>query len=243
MSAAPHVSPRVRAYGKARIDITRRARDEDEWRKLWRGPSSPYPFKAGAGWKFNVCYTVDDYAAEIGFLIDVLGFPVESFSPSQAQITNPERDFAVTILSASEDWASTPAEALRLQLNVIDLFQIVQELERRGVTFDQQPVLAEAGIPSPFASFRTPHGIVIELLGEEKNNNAPLEHGHDVENGSTADPKSEELPFAEEPEDNLRISADLEAGKSGNENIELTYDALDEGDAPGEDIEIEEEFP
>ena len=29
MSPAPHISPRVRAYGKARIDITRRAKDEE----------------------------------------------------------------------------------------------------------------------------------------------------------------------------------------------------------------------
>jgi catechol 2,3-dioxygenase-like lactoylglutathione lyase family enzyme len=167
MSSAPHVSPRVRAYGKARIDITRRARDEAEWRRLWKEPSQPYPFEPGQGWVFNLVYTVEDYPAEIGFLIDVLGFPVLAFSPSQAQLTNPKGCFALTILSAGEDRPATPPDSLRLQLNVQALSQTVRELERRGVTFDQQPSPDPADSAWQSAAFRTPHGIVIELLGEE----------------------------------------------------------------------------
>lgn len=166
MRPAPHISPRVRAYGKARIDITRRAKDEDEWRRLWKAPSQPYAFTAGEGWKFNVAYTVDDYAAEIGFLIDVLGFQVLAFSPSQAQITSPEGSFALTVVAAREAGASTPPDALRLQLNVEAILQTVRELERRGVSIDQQPAPVLAGDAWQIASFRTPHGITIELLSE-----------------------------------------------------------------------------
>ncbi len=36
-----HINPRIRAYGKARIDVTRRAKDEIEWQKLWREPVEP----------------------------------------------------------------------------------------------------------------------------------------------------------------------------------------------------------
>ncbi len=95
MSPAPHISPRVRAYGKARIDITRRAKDEEEWRRLWKAPSQPYPFTAGEGWKFNLVYTVDDYAAEIGFFIDVLGFQVLAFSPEPGAARQPGWQFCI----------------------------------------------------------------------------------------------------------------------------------------------------
>jgi hypothetical protein len=167
MSPAPHVSPRVRAYGKARIDITRRARDEVEWRRLWKDPSQPYPFKPGQGWTFNLVYTVEDYAAEIGFLIDVLGFPVLAFSPSQAQLASPAGGFALTILSARQDRPGTPPDAVCLQLNVEALAQTVKELERRGVAFDQQPAPVGEDPAWQCAAFRTPHGVVIELLSEE----------------------------------------------------------------------------
>ncbi len=77
--------------------------DEEEWRRLWKAPSQPYAFTAGEGWKFNLVYTVDDYAAEIGFLIDVLGFQVLAFSPSQAQLASPDGDFALTVLTAGDE--------------------------------------------------------------------------------------------------------------------------------------------
>jgi len=166
MSPAPHISPRVRAYGKARIDITRRAKDEEEWRRLWKAPSQPYAFTAGEGWKFNLVYTVDDYAAEIGFFIDVLGFQVLAFSPSQAQLASADGNFAFTVLTAKDEGSSTPPEALRLQLNVEAIIQTVRELERRGVSIDQQPTPVQAGSTWQIASFRTPHGVNIELLSE-----------------------------------------------------------------------------
>ena len=166
MSPAPHVSPRIRAYGKARIDITRRARDEAEWRRLWKEPSQPYAFKPGPGWAINWVYTVEDYAAEIGFLIDVLGFPVLAFSPSQAQLASPEGGFALTVLSAREDSPATPPDSVHLQLSVAALSSTVKELERRGVTFDRQPAPAGEDLAWQSAAFRTPHGIVIELVGE-----------------------------------------------------------------------------
>lgn len=166
MSPAPHVSPKVRAYGKARIDITRRAKDEDEWRKMWKEPSQPYLFTPGDGWRLNVLYSVNDYAAEIGFFIDVLGFPVAAFSPSQAQLTSPDGGFFLTILDAREGVSSMPPEALRLQLHVRDIIETVRELERRGVALDRQPAPLSQDSDWQIAAFRTPHGVVIEILGE-----------------------------------------------------------------------------
>jgi hypothetical protein len=181
MGEVPHISPRVRAYGKARIDVTRRAKDEDEWRRLWKDPAQPYPFKSGAYWKFSVVYSVEDYAAEIGFLIDVLGLPVLAFSPSQAQLASPDGAISLTILAAGEDSPSSPPEALRLQLNVEAILQTVKELERRGITFDQQPMPVQAGSAWQMASFRTPHGITIDLLGEATVEEIPAEPEHAAE--------------------------------------------------------------
>ena len=181
MSPAPHISPKVRAYGKARIDITRRAQDEDEWRRLWKEPSQPYPFAAGEGWKFNLVYTVEDYAAEIGFFIDVLGFPVLAFSPSRVQLTSPDSGFALTILAVRGDGPSTPPDALRLQVNVEALSQTVRELERRGVAFDQQPAPVQAGSSWQMASFRTPHGVSFDLLSEATVEKTPLGLEQEVE--------------------------------------------------------------
>jgi hypothetical protein len=273
MSPAPHINPRVRAYGKARIDITRRARDEDEWRRLWKEPSQPYPFKPGAGWKFNLVYTVEDYAAEIGFFIDVLGFPVLAFSPSQAQLTSPEGSFALTILSAREDSLITPPDALRLQLNVEAILQTVRELERRGVIFDQQPAPIQSGSAWQSASFRTPHGVYIELLSEEPLDNLPAEPALEDDRGAIIETGDKDLFQAEEPAMDLsgeqpeesqankpqpslwpRIPGGVglqkdsrvnpvKTGKSGNGNIELTYDALDGDSVEGDDIDIEEDFP
>lgn len=178
MSPAPHINPRVRAYGKARIDITRRAKDEEEWRRLWKAPSQPYAFTAGEGWKFNLVYTVDDYAAEIGFFIDVLGFQVLAFSPSQAQLASSDGIFAITVLAARDEGSGTPPEALRLQLNVEAILPTVRELERRGVSIEQQPTPVQAGSTWQIASFRTPHGVTIELLSESLADDAPPASEH-----------------------------------------------------------------
>jgi catechol 2,3-dioxygenase-like lactoylglutathione lyase family enzyme len=266
MSPAPHVSPKIRAYGKARIDITRRARDEAEWRRLWKEPSQPYAFKPGPGWAINWVYTVEDYAAEIGFLIDVLGFPVLAFSPSQAQLASPEGGFALTILSAREDLPATPPDSVHLQLSVAALYPTVRELERRGVTFDRQPSPAGEDLAWQSAAFRTPHGIVIELVGEVQPDQAPHEphpaegaeqwaEGEPPEQGEapaqadgSLDEQQQESPPLSLWQRNLvsgssqsTRSVPAKTAKPGNGNLELTYAALDEDGAVGDDIE--EDYP
>jgi len=172
MSATNRINPRVRAYGKARIDITQRAKDEAEWLKLWKEPSQPYPFTHGGGAKLSIDYKVDDYPAEIGFFIDVLGFPVWAFSPSYAQLTNPERDLFFSVTAARPGEQSTPPETLRLNIQVSNLVQVSEELERRGVIFDQPITPQESDNNLHTASFRTPHGVLIVLWGQidHKNN-------------------------------------------------------------------------
>jgi catechol 2,3-dioxygenase-like lactoylglutathione lyase family enzyme len=167
MTSKYRVDPRIRALGKARIDVTRRATNEQEWQKMWREPRYPFPFDWGQSWKLSIQYIVDDYAAEIGFFIDVLGLPVYAFSPSYAMFTSPDQSFAFSVIAAQEGSASTDPDTLRIQFMVNNILKVSEELERRGIVFEQKP----QPDPTPGSClyvgyFRTPHGVCVDLFGE-----------------------------------------------------------------------------
>jgi hypothetical protein len=159
------VNSKMRAYGKARIDITKRAKDEQDWQENWREQLHPYPLKFADGWKTCFEYKVDDFAAEIGFFIDFLGFPSSAFSPSYAQFTSPEGDFFIGVSAVQEGEDSSSPDTLRIQFNVLDLFDTISELEDRGIVFEQQPQPIQNNSEIMVGSFRSPHGICIDLWG------------------------------------------------------------------------------
>ena len=166
MASHYHVNPRIRAYGKARIDITRRARDEEEWQALWREPLNPLPFGFGNGWKFSFEYTVTDYAAEVGFFIDLLGFPIRAFSPVFAQFSVPGDEFGFSVIAAQEGQESTNPDTIRITLFVQDIQRAAEALESRGIAFEKSPAPVQEGSPIISGYFRSPHGVCIELIGE-----------------------------------------------------------------------------
>jgi catechol 2,3-dioxygenase-like lactoylglutathione lyase family enzyme len=163
MSTINRIDPRIRALGKARIDVTRRARDEQDFQRMWHAPRNPFPFSWGPGLKHCIQYVVEDFAAEVGFFIDVLGFPVSAFSPNYAQFTTPEEELHFGVVAAPPGAATTPPDTLRIQFAVRNLHKTIDELERRGIRFDLRPDMDESSVP--YAVFRTPHGIGVELLG------------------------------------------------------------------------------
>lgn len=165
MASRYRINPKYRAYGKARIDIARRVKDQADWDTLWIEPAHPFPFTWDADWRQCTEYKVDDYAAEIGFFIDILGLSVNAFGTNYAMFTSPGGDFFLGV-AAAEDEASTPPDALRFQFSVADLIDTFKELKRRGIAFDQEPQPCEAGSQIYLASFRTPHGVCIDLMGE-----------------------------------------------------------------------------
>ena len=165
MSTNYPINPRVRAFGKARIDIAERAKNPADWEKLWKPPSASYPFVLGESWKQCVEYRVDDFAAEVGFFIDVLGLPVNAFDPGYAMFTSPQRDFFFAVVPTPHAEQSTPPDAFRLQFMVKDIISTTHELEQRGVFFEQPPLPLHPGSSLSIAGFRTPHGICIELWG------------------------------------------------------------------------------
>lgn len=159
------VNPRVRAFGKARIDIAGRAKNQAEWEKLWKHPANSFPFIWGESWKQCVEYRVDDFPAEVGFFIDVLGLPVNAFDPGYAMFTSPKGDFFFSVIPAPPAEQSTPPDAFRLQFMVKDIMAITHELQRRGIDFEQPPQPLSPGSSLFIGYFRTPHGICVELWG------------------------------------------------------------------------------
>ncbi len=160
-----HVNPRFRAYGKARIDIAKRARNQADWFELWKNPTNSFPFAWGENWKQCVEYKVEDFAAEVGFYTDILGLPVNAFDPDYAMFTSPNKEFYFSIVPTLEGEYSTPPEALRIQFMVMDLLETVEELQHRGVVFEQLPRACQEGSSLYIGYFRTPHGICIDLWG------------------------------------------------------------------------------
>lgn len=168
------INPRFRAYGKARIDIAKRAETRDDWDQLWKKPSNPFPFSWGSSWKQCIEYKVADFPAEVGFFIDILGFPVNAFDPDYAMFTSPNGDFYFSVVPAREDENPTPLGAIRLQFMVQDIIETAIELQRRGVKFTQMPARVADNSAFLIGSFHTPNGIGIELWGFNSRKEIPV---------------------------------------------------------------------
>lgn len=168
------VNPRFRAYGKARIDIAKRAETRDDWDQLWKKPSNPFPFSWGSSWKQCIEYKVADFPAEVGFFIDILGFPVNAFDPDYAMFTSPNGDFYFSVVPAREGENPTPLGAIRLQFMVQDIIETAIELQRRGVKFTQMPARVADNSAFLIGSFHTPNGIGIELWGFNSRKEIPV---------------------------------------------------------------------
>jgi catechol 2,3-dioxygenase-like lactoylglutathione lyase family enzyme len=161
-----HVNPKFRAYGKARLDIAQRAATSSDWEQLWKKPAHNFPFSWGEPWKQCIEYRVDDFAAEVGFWIDVLGLPVNAFDPDYAMFTSPGRDFNFAVVPAPPGSQSTPPDAIRIQFMLEDVLAAANTLEGRGVVFEQWPQPCAPGSSLNIGYFRTPHGICVDLWGE-----------------------------------------------------------------------------
>jgi catechol 2,3-dioxygenase-like lactoylglutathione lyase family enzyme len=205
-----HVNPRFRAYGRARLEIAGRAQSQEVWDRLWKPPQNPFPFSWGEGWKHCVEYKVDDFAAEVGFYVDVLGFPVNALDPEHAMFTGPNDEFFIAIVPTLVVGQSTPPEAIRLQFMVADILATTKILETRGVTFEQQPGPCEAGSSFFTSTFRTPHGICVDLWGI--------------------------VPEEEQPKANVREISPLDANLSSGEY----YNPTDYEPNPGELEELDQ---
>jgi hypothetical protein len=157
---------KCRKLGLARIIVTRKADTQEKWEKLWKKPAHAWPITWGDCWKQCIQYQVNDFAAEAGFFIDVLGFPINAFSDNYAMFTGPKREFFFSIMPATKKDPRTPPNAIRLQFLVEGIQKLAKELEKRGVKFQRKPApYGEKTSPMYMASFKTPNGISVDLWG------------------------------------------------------------------------------
>ena len=240
MSTNYPINPRVRAYGKARIDIAERVKNPSDWEKLWKPPSASYPFVWGESWKQCVEYRVDDFAAEVGFFIDVLGLPVNAFDPGYAMFTSPQRDFFFAVVPAPHAEQSTPPEAIRLQFMVKDIMATTYELEQRGISFEQPPQPLRPGSTLSIGYFRTPHGICIELWGMAKaatssdvKMSLPKNHADGDEHDDEDD--TEEGGFGDDGDEDEHVE---DEGEDEDEEPGQGEDEIGDEDGDEEDYEL-----
>ncbi len=248
MATKYHINPRFRAYGKARIDVTRRARNEQEWQNQWREPMNDFPFSSGAGWQFCFEYRVDDFAAEVGFFIDVLGFPVRAFSPSYAQFISPGGEICFSVLATNEGEESTPPDSIRLYLNVHNFQQASKELIRRGIAYESIPGAELGGPALQTGYFRSPHGVRIELWNEAGTDTRCQEDGVVVSDAETlsdqdTDRLIDELLGLSDPRNQSGKDCEEESVRSemsSEADLETEIDdiALEDDDASDDSSEI-----
>lgn len=127
--------------------------------------SHAYPFTWGECWKQCIEYKVDDFKAEAEFFRDTLGFSTNAAGHEYSMFTSPDGAFYIGITCSSGDEQSTPANAVRLQFMIGNVLETSRELERRGIVFEQFPVQCEGSSPMYMGTFRTPHGIRMDLWG------------------------------------------------------------------------------
>jgi hypothetical protein len=251
------INPRIRVLGKARLDFAGHTRDPLEWEKRWERPMNPFPFVWGDPWKQCVEYRVDDFPAEVGFFIDVIGFAVNTLDPNYAKFTSPQGDFFISTLPTPHFEQSTPPNALRLQFMVKDINLTTLQLQKRGISFDYTAQPLQPGSSLLISSFSTPHGILIELWGRQEprpptelelnatNFVIMLENGDDngIEgddgNGETKADDGDEFDEEDEVEELAIVGNDsdeeeeLEGGKDldeDDEDGELDEDVFDDED-------------
>jgi catechol 2,3-dioxygenase-like lactoylglutathione lyase family enzyme len=229
------INPRVRAFGKARLDIAGRAKNQAQWEKLWKHPANSFPFVWGESWKQCVEYRVDDFPAEVGFYIDILGLPINALDPGYAMFTSPQGDFFFSVVPTPYTEQSTPPDAFRLQFMVKDIIATTQELQQRGIDLEQSPQPLHPGSSLSIASFRTPHGICVELWGKVEAGASP-----DIKESLSKD--QENVDETDEDDDEFEVDKDEtsenEAGKL--EGVEEIGEDSDDDDL-AEDLDDDEE--
>jgi len=156
-----------RGYGKKRLEIPAKAKSLADWQAMWYDPIHPYIFRWGQCWKGNVQYSVDDYDAEVGFWLDVLGLDSNVLSSDFAMINTPDKVFTFSFVPAGPD-GSTPRSAINIEFMLDGILNTAKELESRGIVFEV-PVHEDGEGSALFTgTLRTPNGIAVKLWGVEQ---------------------------------------------------------------------------
>ncbi len=160
------LTEKCRSLGKNRIKVAEKAKTPEDWKQLWKDPEYDYPFKWGDCWKQCIEYFVDDFVSEVGFFIDILGFPPNAFDKCYAMFSSPDRAFYFSIACSTTENKTTPPDSIRIQFMIEDIIGTAKELEARGIIFERKPEpFEDEASPMYTGYFRSPNGVRIDLWG------------------------------------------------------------------------------
>lgn len=155
-------------YGQQRIEFANNVKNQEDWEK-WAKNKNDFAFKFGPCWNHTTEYKVTDFASEVGFFIDVLGFDCNAIMRNYCMIQSPGGEFFFSFRPAKEDELPTPSDAMTIEFFLEDVVETAEVLKSRGVNFTQEPALEDEGSPMITAKFETPNHMPIRLWGMQKN--------------------------------------------------------------------------
>jgi len=162
---------KCRAFGKNRLELSSKMKTPDDWKEKWPDSENDYIYKLGPCWTHMIEYYVDDFEAEVGFMIDVMGFKTFIVDTNERVciVTNPGHNFYFSFYEASKQGKEpTPKDALKLSLMVEDIEEVGKKLESREIQFCDKLHPSMEGSPMLRGFIRTPAGIPIEFWGMAK---------------------------------------------------------------------------
>ena len=162
---------KCREFGLRRLELSAQMKTQDDWKERWPESENEYIFKLGPCWTHMIEYYVDDFEAEVGFMIDVMGFStfVVDMNEHVCIVTNPEQNFFFCFYEASKQKRKpTPNDALKLSLMVEDIEEVSKKLESRGIEFSDKLHPSVEGSLMLRGFIKTPAGIPIEFWGMAK---------------------------------------------------------------------------
>ncbi|MCC7492832.1 MAG: hypothetical protein IT204_10810 [Fimbriimonadaceae bacterium] len=150
------------ALGEHRLALIGSFTSAADWQQRWPAPQHDWPFEWGTCWKACFVLPVPDFAAEVGFFIDLLGCAVNAAWEDHVMLMSPDGAFTFT-LTRGQPGALPPG--LRLELMLGNLTAAAAALAARGVP--HQPLGAPWGEDSPMRTCEllSPSGLPLQLWG------------------------------------------------------------------------------
>lgn len=127
-----------------------------------------FPFKWGDCWHFAVEYEVEDFATELGFFVDFMGFSLNALSPEYAMFMSPDDDVFIAIKPANNG-AVQDFRSFRVCFMLEGILAAARELQDCGIAFVSLPQpMADVERPMYRAEMKSPNGLRIELWGVDE---------------------------------------------------------------------------
>ncbi|MCE7933463.1 MAG: VOC family protein [Chlorobi bacterium CHB2] len=152
----------LRQIGQQRLASATNAQSQEDWNSLAASLPHKFPFDWGDCWRQSTEYRVCDFAAEVGFYTDILGFSILVLSDTYAMFTSPDHAFNVAFVPVQKG-DETPPNAIAIEFMVNNIAETVAKLQERGISFETLPSPPTAQPILTTATFRTPNSIQLRL--------------------------------------------------------------------------------